>query len=60
MALKKRNTIKQLMAFTLAELLMTMAILGVVAALTIPSIKKYSQREDNFRVIFFFTCLSKK
>ncbi len=45
MALKKRNTIKQLMAFTLAELLMTMAILGVVAALTIPSIKKYSQRE---------------
>ncbi len=46
-------------AFTLAEVLITLAIIGVVAAITIPSlVQKYKERETVTRVKEFYSAFS--
>ena len=46
-------------AFTLAEVLITLAIIGVVAALTIPTlVQKYKERETVTRVKEFYSVFS--
>ena len=50
---------KKRKAFTLAEVLITLAIIGVVAALTIPSlVQKYKERETITRVKEFYSVFS--
>lgn len=43
---KNKNSIKYIKAFTLAEVLITLSIIGVVAAMTIPSLKQSTQNAE--------------
>lgn len=52
--------IKKIFGFTLAEVLITLAVIGVVAALTIPIIVSYYQQQETISGLQkFYTTLNK-
>lgn len=47
--MQNNNTFK--LAFTLAEVLLTLIIIGVITAMTLPGLKKYAEMEENISLL---------